>query len=253
MARKATFTPTGARAVGPGMRTSGGETFAQAQARQAGGTRGRQFFPNEAVSPERSFDSKTLAAMATSKVFDSYANGTKVTPFELDLDRQGMDDWVEFVDAYDGGVFQPKTAPQGSTTNPSKAIAGTTDAAPMSVSPTSTSNPDRPRTLMAGFMITDPVNNTGTLSVMFRDGTMYNYYDVTMDDWKTFKFAPSKGKQVIPMLESKYAHGYANQPAQAAGAIHKAATVAQKTLHAQPKRTRLRATQVPRQTRRRKY
>jgi hypothetical protein len=123
----------------------------------------------------------------------------------------------------------------------------------MSIIPTSTSDPKRPRTLMAGFEITDPANNTGTLSVMFRDGTMYNYYDVTMEDWRTFKYSPSKGKVVIPMLEQKYAHGYANQPAQAAGAIHKAAMVAQKALHAQPKRKGLRATQVPRQTRRRKY
>jgi hypothetical protein len=254
MARKATFTPTGARAVGPGMRTSGGETFAQAQARQAGGKRGRHFFPNEDVSPERSFDSATLAQMAASQVFDSYADGTtRTTPFELDLDRQGMNDYIEFGDAYDGTIFQPKTTPQGSTRNPSQAIAGTNDAAPMSIIPTSTSDPKRPRTLMAGFEITDPANNTGTLSVMFRDGTMYNYYDVTMEDWRTFKYSPSKGKVVIPMLEQKYAHGYANQPAQAAGAIHKAAMVAQKTLHAQPKRKGLRATQVPRQTRRRKY
>lgn len=46
--------------------------------------------------------------------------------------------------------------------------------------PTGTSNPPRPRTLQAGY-------DTGKsiLRVTFRDGAVYDYHDVTPDDWAT--------------------------------------------------------------------
>lgn len=57
--------------------------------------------------------------------------------------------------------------------------------------PTSSSNFKRPRTVAAGW---DP--DTNVLTVVFRDGTWWNYYNVTHEEWIKFHFAFSKG----PML-----------------------------------------------------
>lgn len=57
--------------------------------------------------------------------------------------------------------------------------------------PTSTTNVARPRTLAAGW---DPDLNGGTLTVVFRDGTYWNYYDVTEGEWLNFHSSMSKGK-----------------------------------------------------------
>jgi len=53
---------------------------------------------------------------------------------------------------------------------------------------TSTMNPERPRTIRAGYN-----HETEVLTVVFRDGTWWNYYDVPVDMWERFKEAPSKG------------------------------------------------------------
>lgn len=53
---------------------------------------------------------------------------------------------------------------------------------------TSTTNPRRPRTIAAGYD-----GATKTLTVVFRDETWYNYYDVPVAMWEQFKEAPSKG------------------------------------------------------------
>lgn len=54
--------------------------------------------------------------------------------------------------------------------------------------PTSTSNPERPRTLVAGYNL-----RTRTMTVMFRDGTVWDYRDVPPLLWANFKRAFSKG------------------------------------------------------------
>jgi hypothetical protein len=54
--------------------------------------------------------------------------------------------------------------------------------------PTSTSNFKRPRTLAAGY---DP--NTETVTVVFRDGTFYNYYGISKGTWQNFRASYSKG------------------------------------------------------------
>jgi hypothetical protein len=54
--------------------------------------------------------------------------------------------------------------------------------------PTSTSNFKRPRTLAAGYDLAE-----GTVTVVFRDGTFYNYYGISPGTWSTFKEAYSKG------------------------------------------------------------
>jgi len=54
---------------------------------------------------------------------------------------------------------------------------------------TSSINPERPRTLKAGYDY-----GTNTMTVIFRDGTWWEYREVPMDVWEEFKAAPSKGR-----------------------------------------------------------
>jgi hypothetical protein len=54
---------------------------------------------------------------------------------------------------------------------------------------TSSSNPKRPRTLKAGY---DP--KTQTMTVIFRKGEWWNYYEVPPNIWTGFVLAESKGK-----------------------------------------------------------
>ena len=46
---------------------------------------------------------------------------------------------------------------------------------------TTSTNPKRPRTIKAGYD-----NKTQTMTVVFRDGTWWNYYDVPMYIWQGF-------------------------------------------------------------------
>jgi len=61
--------------------------------------------------------------------------------------------------------------------------------------PTSSTNYTRPRTVAAGY---DPQSKT--MTVVFRDGTFYNYYDVTPGEWENFSASYSKGR---PWLNRK--------------------------------------------------
>jgi hypothetical protein len=55
--------------------------------------------------------------------------------------------------------------------------------------PTSSTNVARPRTVAAGY---DEFRKV--LTVMFRDGTLINYYDVEPGTWQNFRNSISKGK-----------------------------------------------------------
>lgn len=70
--------------------------------------------------------------------------------------------------------------------------------AKISVVPTSSSNTKRPRTVAAGYD-----EDRSVLTVVFRDGTWYNYYEVTVSEWKAFKAAVSKGKYIYNILDYK--------------------------------------------------
>jgi len=71
-------------------------------------------------------------------------------------------------------------------------------AAPISIRPTSSINPRRPRTVAAGY---DPVRKV--LTVVFRDGTFYNYYDVGQQMWQSFRGSFSKGWYIKRWLDKK--------------------------------------------------
>ena len=74
---------------------------------------------------------------------------------------------------------------------------GESDApAPLSVVPTSTSNPERPRTVAAGYDKSREV-----ITVVFRDGTFYNYYEVSPVQWQAFKARISKGQYIYQELD----------------------------------------------------
>lgn len=62
--------------------------------------------------------------------------------------------------------------------------------------PTSSLDASRPRTVAAGY---DHVRQV--MTVMFRDGTLINYYDVTPGDWQNFHNSISKGR---PWLNKGY-------------------------------------------------
>lgn len=74
--------------------------------------------------------------------------------------------------------------------------------APLTQLPTSSTNVSRPRTVAAGYKPnTHPTQKDwGTMTVMFRDGTIYNYYNVNPGEWATFKASISKGN---PFLNKK--------------------------------------------------
>lgn len=58
--------------------------------------------------------------------------------------------------------------------------------------PTSSTNVKKPRTVAAGYDTT-----RGVLTVMFRDGTLWNYYQVSKDEWIKFHSSISKGNPYI--------------------------------------------------------
>lgn len=64
--------------------------------------------------------------------------------------------------------------------------------------PTQTSNPDRPRTVAAAYS-----PERSVLTVMFRDSTLYNYYDVDLDEWLTFRELSSKWQYIRDHLDYK--------------------------------------------------
>lgn len=73
---------------------------------------------------------------------------------------------------------------------------GSAPPSPISQVPTSTINPARPRTVAAGYN-----TKTKIMTVVFRDGTWWNYFGVPVTVWSNFKAAYSKGRFL-------YSHGF---------------------------------------------
>lgn len=105
--------------------------------------------------------------------------------------------------------------------------------------PTSSSAPKRPRTVAAAYA-PDPVNNNGTLTVVFRDGTYYNYYDVNDSEWNKFHGQLSKGPMLNPSTRNNPMPGFlmskprgeadvSNTPADVLEALHRRSTMSQLT------------------------
>lgn len=63
--------------------------------------------------------------------------------------------------------------------------------------PTTTKDPKRPRTVAAVWDL-----NRKVLTVVFRDGTFYNYYEVDWKTWQDFKARLSKGEFILEQLNA---------------------------------------------------
>jgi hypothetical protein len=75
--------------------------------------------------------------------------------------------------------------------------------------PTSTTNARRPRTVAAGYTRRNYPNGKeyGLLTVVFRDGTVWNYEGVSEGDWLNFRASVSKGRPWIN--EKRFGKGQA--------------------------------------------
>lgn len=92
--------------------------------------------------------------------------------------------------------------------------------APLTVRPTASTNAKRPYTVAAGWerypRQSGPRDeNLGTLTTLFRDGTLWNYYDVEYSFWVKFSSSFSKGQYISkgainPELTNNYRHGPAD-------------------------------------------
>jgi hypothetical protein len=69
--------------------------------------------------------------------------------------------------------------------------------------PTSSTNVRRPRTVAAGYD-----EKREVLTVMFRDGTLFNYYNVSPSEWKTFHNSYSKGPLLNLYSKGQYNPGF---------------------------------------------
>lgn len=71
--------------------------------------------------------------------------------------------------------------------------------------PTSSTDYSRPRTVAAGYSPNMQDPNNGIMTVVFRDGTFYNYYQVSPTEWQSFHASYSKGRPWLNKKNSKQA------------------------------------------------
>lgn len=93
-------------------------------------------------------------------------------------------------------------------------LEGSTNQGPAMLTdrPTSSTDAGRPRTVAAGYQPYVGTKKGGTayeeqlgkMTVMFRDGSLYNYYDVSPGEWMNFKASISKG---APWLNRGFPNG----------------------------------------------
>ena len=128
-------------------------------------------------------------------------------PAKWDIDRFFKDESLDYYDESGGGYLYSNYA--ANPVAPFSPGSGTdTSPAPISVNPTASTNPNRPRTVAAGWEERGG-KDMGTMTVIFRDGTLYNYYDVTANAWRNFRNTYSKGRYI-----KLYLDGHRRGPAQ---------------------------------------
>jgi hypothetical protein len=121
-----------------------------------------------------------------------------VTPFGgLPVAATGAEffDAVAIYENESGDFYDPKDAAFDAS-DPDRAAGHY--PAPLSVVPTSTTNAARPRTVAAGYD-----RRRKTLTVVFRDGTYWNYYEVPAWMWQAFKQRVSKGRYIKQVLDAQ--------------------------------------------------
>ena len=97
-------------------------------------------------------------------------------------------------------LTRPLEYPNSQTVTPEQIDVALGDAVAFNVTeiPTSSTNYQRPRTVAAGY---DPYRQV--MTVVFRDGTFYNYYEVTQGEWNSFHASYSKGSPWLNKANSK--------------------------------------------------
>lgn len=106
---------------------------------------------------------------------------------DYDVERLGNRPYYDYDEDTNEWVVPGQKGPQyGEDTRP----------APLSIVPTSTTNPARPRTVAAGY---DKYRQV--ITVVFRDGTWYNYYECDPATWQAFKSRISKGQYIYKYLD----------------------------------------------------
>lgn len=138
---------------------------------------------------------------------DSFLAGGGILSNTGDYDPRTPDDYDYQVQNYDTTQFESEddfvAYLEGSSS---------TGPAMLTDRPTSSTNAGRPRTVAAGYQPyvgtkrggTPREEQLGKMTVMFRDGSLYNYYDVTPGEWQNFKSSISKG---APWLNKGFPNG----------------------------------------------
>lgn len=127
--------------------------------------------------------------------------GAQLRPYFEDARKFGAnrggkryDELDELYQNIPSGVYAPDAGPITPSPYGDEAPVTFTDV------PTSSTNYSRPRTVAAGYN-----EDTQTVTVVFRDGTFYNYYGVTKQEWLGFSASFSKGKNWLNHKNSKQA------------------------------------------------
>jgi hypothetical protein len=180
--------------------------------RDVRGQRGYAMTADDAIAAaslmDRSSFSSPLAGMPTAA---SVGQFSEAKSFFGDSDGSGGE-WDDFYDAEQSGYNYENLAGavmrdargkeyqrEGeAVTHRSNRRRYDRSPVPISIKPTSTTNPERPRTVAAGYD-----ESRRTLTVVFRDGTFYNYYEVEAEEWDQFRAAYSKGHYILYALDAK--------------------------------------------------
>lgn len=127
-----------------------------------------------------------MPVVEPSELYKAMDNSPKSKSFDRSLQQylQDPDNYEDPRDYPEEDYYESPTQVQ----TPQEAVDSQTKAR-LSLSSTGTTNPEKPRTLSAGY---DEENYI--LTVQFRDGSLWNYYDVPPEMWNEFSSAESKGR-----------------------------------------------------------
>jgi hypothetical protein len=125
-----------------------------------------------------------------------------LSPFVKDVRsigaNRGYDKYNQLSANYqEAPYYDPQTDPY--VLNQNEQVSEPTASVILTDVPTSSTDYSRPRTVAAGY---DPQSKT--MTVVFRDGTFYNYYQVNPGEWEAFSASFSKGK---PWLNRGFRNG----------------------------------------------
>jgi hypothetical protein len=130
------------------------------------------------------YDMRTTQGQIASEVFSSdEAVAYQSQVGNIETSYQGAGQWWKDLDGRENAADQNMSEYEGSTDGTAFQKGMQYDV------PTSSTNYSRPRTVAAAY---DSKNQV--MTVVFRDGTFYNYYEVSESEWNAFHASYSKGR-----------------------------------------------------------